>query len=94
MALETKELPKEVVDNLITYKNNYTEAVFNLGELSMKIGTMKKELKSLEENVSLYENQIDNTYNILNTALNELEKQYPKGEVNLLDGTVTYENNQ
>ncbi len=28
MALETKQLPKEIVDNLISYKNNYTNSVY------------------------------------------------------------------
>lgn len=94
MALETKQLPKEIVDNLISYKNNYTNSVYNLGELHMRISSLKKELKKMEEDTILYETDVDKTYDILNTALADLEKQYPKGEVNLLDGTVIFENNQ
>jgi hypothetical protein len=94
MAIETKQLPKEIVDNLISYKNNYTNAVYNLGEHHMKLSSMKKELKKAEDDTTLYENEVDKTYDILNTSLSELEKQYPKGEVNLLDGTVTFDNNQ
>ncbi len=54
MALETKQLPKEIVDNLISYKNNYTNSVYNLGELHMRISSLKKELKKMEEDTILY----------------------------------------
>ena len=71
---------------------HYTKSV--LEKVSFDVQLFKKELKKAEDDTTLYENEVDKTYDILNTSLSELEKQYPKGEVNLLDGTVTFDNNQ
>ena len=48
MAQKTEQLPKEILDNLISYQNQANELILNLGQVHLRIRELQLEIKRLE----------------------------------------------
>ena len=48
MAQKTEQLPKETLDNLISYQNQVNELILNLGQVHLRIRELKLEIERLE----------------------------------------------
>lgn len=81
MATEQLEVSLvETLKNLSLKKN----------ELTLKVGEIHLELKELTTILSKIETEYVDTSNELNKLLAELQQNYPNGEIDLLEGTVTF----
>jgi chromosome segregation ATPase len=90
--MQKKEsLSTEIIEKLSTIQNDLTKIVMELGQLSLR----KRDLKSELENVDIVEKSVQTTFDDKNKELNsmlaELEKTYPNGEIDLVEGAVYFE---
>ena len=59
-------------------------------ELIIDAGQLHLDIKQMNVLLSVVEVEFQNTNKELNTLLSDLEKQYPNGEIDLVEGTVIF----
>ena len=84
MEKYTEKLEQSLLDKLKHLKNKQNELIVNIGQLHLELKQMNSAMQTMESQYMAVSNE-------LNDKLNELEKQYPNGEVDLVEGTVTFE---
>ena len=65
-------------------RNKQTELIVNIGQLHLELKQMNSAMQSMESQYLAINNE-------LNDKLKDLEAKYPNGEVDLVDGVVTFE---
>lgn len=83
MEKQIKKLEASLVDRLKELNTHKNELITDTGQLHL-------EIKQLEKVLSVIETEFENTNKELNTLLSDLEKEYPNGEIDLLEGTVIF----
>lgn len=83
MEKQIKKLEDSLVEKLKELNTRKNELIVNTGQIHL-------EIKQLEKVISMLESEFDSTTKELNLHLSDLEKQYPNGEIDLLEGTVTF----
>jgi chromosome segregation ATPase len=81
--MATEKLEVSLVDKLKELNDKKNELIINVGQLHLDI----KQLNTL---ISTAEIEFENTNKELNGLLSNLEKQYPNGEIDLVEGTVIF----
>jgi DNA repair exonuclease SbcCD ATPase subunit len=81
--MTTEKLEVSLVEKLKELNTKKSELIVNAGQLHLDI-------KQLNDVLSLVEVEFENTSKELNSLLSDLEKQYPNGEIDLIDGTVIF----
>lgn len=83
METVTEKIDVVVNERLKELRGNQIEILKTIGQIHM-------DMKELNNSLSLYESEYKSVSDELFSKLKELEKQYPNGEIDLVDGTVTY----
>jgi hypothetical protein len=91
MAQKIEQLPKETLDKLISYQNQANELILNLGQVHLRIRELKLEIERLESVKAGVETESDKIGLEFNEIIKDLEKTYPKGEIDLKEGVVIFE---
>jgi hypothetical protein len=81
--MATEKLEVSLVEKLKELNNKKNELIINVGQLHLDV----KQLNTL---ISMAEVEFENTNKELNLLLSDLEKQYPNGEIDLVEGTVIF----
>lgn len=81
--MTTEKLEVSLVEKLKELNNKKSELILNAGQLHLDI-------KQLSGVLSLVESEFESTNKELNLLLSDLEKQYPNGEIDLVEGTVIF----
>ena len=84
MEKHTEKLEESLIERLKELRNKQNELIINIGQIHLELKQMNSAMQTMESQYMAVSNE-------LNDKLNELEKQYPNGEVDLVDGTVTFE---
>ena len=83
MEKQIQKLESSLVEKLKELNTRKNELIVNTGQLHL-------EIKQLEKLISVVESEFEDTNKQLNSLLSDLEKQYPNGEIDLLEGTVSF----
>ena len=83
MEKQIQKLESSLVEKLKELNTRKNELIINVGQLHL-------EAKQLEKVISVVESEFEDTNKQLNSLLSDLEKQYPNGEIDLLEGNVTF----
>lgn len=83
MEKQIQKLESSLVEKLKELNTRKNELIVNTGQLHL-------EIKQLEKLISVVEFEFEDTNKQLNSLLSDLEKQYPNGEIDLLEGNVTF----
>jgi hypothetical protein len=81
--MTTEKLEVTLVEKLKELNTKKSELIVNAGQLHLDI-------KQLNDVLSLVEVEFENTSKELNSVLSDLEKKYPNGEIDLIEGTVIF----
>jgi chromosome segregation ATPase len=81
--MTTEKLEVSLVEKLKELNTKKNELIINAGQLHLDI-------KQLNNVISVVETEFENTNKELNSLLSDLEKQYPNGEIDLVEGTVIF----
>jgi hypothetical protein len=91
MAIKTETLTKESLDTILDYQKKVNELVFTLGQIHLD----KRNLTSRLETVKTAEKNVEDEFDKIDVEfsahLKDLETKYPKGEIDLNSGTITYD---
>ena len=81
--MTTQKLEVSLVEKLRELNTRKNELIINAGQLHLDI-------KQMNVLLSVVEAEFENTSKELNSVLSDLEKQYPNGEIDLVEGTVIF----
>ena len=81
--MTTEKLEVSLVEKLRELNTRKNELIINAGQLHLDI-------KQLNTALLIVETEFENTSVQLNSLLSDLEKQYPNGEIDLVEGTVIF----
>ena len=84
MEKYTEKLEESLIERLKELRNKQNELIINIGQIHLELKQMNSAMQTMESQYMTVSNE-------LNDKLNELEKKYPNGEVDLVDGIVTFE---
>jgi predicted nucleic acid-binding Zn-ribbon protein len=82
--MQKENLKEDVLLNLRNLNQRQNELIILVGQLHLEIREADKQLNSAE-------NEFDMITNEFERILNGLKEQYPNGEIDLVDGTVSFE---
>ena len=81
--MTTEKLEVSLVEKLRELNTRKNELIINAGQLHLDI-------KQLNTALLIVETEFENTNKELNGLLFNLEKEYPNGEIDLVEGTVIF----
>jgi chromosome segregation ATPase len=84
MEKYTEKLEESLIERLRELRNKQTELIVNIGQLHLELKQMNSAMQSMESQYLTINGE-------LNDKLKDLEAKYPNGEVDLVDGVVTFE---
>ena len=88
---KTENLDKEVVERLKFLRDETDKIVIFLGQLAVQKRALKKRLSEIKDNQKKYGAMNDKYISELEEKLNELDKKYKNGQIDLDAGTITTE---
>lgn len=91
MATKTEKISEEIIENIKSLQNNVNGFIFDLGQLSLRHRDLNLEITRLGEIKKEIEEKIDNKALQLENILSDLQKKYKDAEIDLNEGTVTYQ---
>jgi hypothetical protein len=81
--MTTEKLEVSLVEKLRELNTKKNELIIDAGQLHLDI-------KQMNVLLSVVETQFESVSKELNGVLSDLEKQYPNGEIDLVEGTVIF----
>jgi hypothetical protein len=98
MAEETKQqieltstkLADEKVEPLRQQNRLLNDMVMSFGQIHLRRNELQDELSNLEEQLANVESQYKEETKKMRELVSELEKEYPRGQIDLNEGVVTY----
>ena len=91
MAEKTEKLAEETHQKLIGLQSEINDLVNTIGQAHLQIRDAETQLTNFRFSLQNLENRFDEANDELNQVLFVLEKTYPKGEIDLKEGTISYE---
>lgn len=86
MAKKTEKLNEVVYKQISDLQSEMDNMVFTIGQLYMQIRETETNLKNLQS-------KFDKKNEQLGDVLESLKLTYPNGNINLKDGTITFDDN-
>jgi peptidoglycan hydrolase CwlO-like protein len=93
MAIKTEKLAEETYKKLVDLQTEINGLVNTIGTAHLQIRGLNEELKNVTLSLNGVEKTFDEKNEELNDVLRILEKTYPSAEIDLADGTITYQEN-
>lgn len=90
IELVTIELEEETVAGLRQTNDRLNQLVSSVGSIHIRQRELEDELKNLAETLQKTENEFKDTNKQMRESLSELEEEYPRGQIDLEKGTLTY----
>jgi ABC-type transporter Mla subunit MlaD len=90
MAQKEEKLDEKLVEVLRENQTKANNAIVSLGEVSIRIRDLEKEVERVEEIEQTLLKEYDQATGTINAELQNLQKTYPSGEVDLTRGVVIY----
>lgn len=91
MAQQKDKLDEKLLETLRELQNKANQSIVNLGEASIRIRDVESELTRLKELKETLTKDYDQSTKSIQAELQNLQKTYPSGEIDLIEGVVIYE---
>ena len=83
MGLQTEKLEESILSKIKELNNRKSELIANAGQLHLDVAELNKIILVIED-------EYVQTNKELNIILADLNQKYPNGEINLVEGNVTF----
>ena len=83
MGLQTEKLEESILSKIKELNNRKNELIANAGQLHLGVAELNKIILVIED-------EYVQTNKELNIILADLNQKYPNGEINLVEGNVTF----
>jgi hypothetical protein len=90
IELITIDIDAILVDKVKDKNNELNGLVSSFGQIYLRKKELSEELIKLDEILEANEEQFKNTNKEVRELLSDLEKEYPRGQIDLEKGTLTY----
>ena len=91
MAQLKELLDVDVLNNIKVKRDEVANLVMELGQVSLRSRELRTELLKLDQVKISMENRSDEVNDEIKEILGKLEEKYPKGEIDLNEGTIYFE---
>jgi DNA repair ATPase RecN len=91
IELETVQLEESTLESIKELNGKLNNIVNAFGQMYLRRKELHEELEKIEEGFEKAEQDFKSTNAELKEILNDLEREYPRGQVDLQNGTVTYQ---
>ncbi len=91
MATKTEKLSEDIIESIKTLQGDVNSLIFDLGQVTLRTRELNLEISRLQEIKKEVEDKIDNKGLQLENILSDLQRKYKNAEVDLKDGTVSFE---
>jgi ABC-type phosphate transport system auxiliary subunit len=91
MATKTEKISEETINTIKSFQSDINSLVYTIGQISVKSRELDLELERLSEFKKQTEQKLDNSSLQLENVLSDLQKKYNDAEIDLNEGTVTYQ---
>ena len=88
--LVTVQLSEEKLNEIKEYQGQLNQLITQIGQLHIRKNDLHKEVERVEESFSQAEAQFSEIDAELRKELNKLDRDYPRGQLDLESGTITY----
>jgi len=88
--LVTVELDEKKLNEIKGYNSSLQNLMTQIGQLHIRRNELNKELERIEEAFTQSETTFKETNSELRKELNKLERDYPRGQLDMDKGTITY----
>ena len=88
--LVTVELDEKKLNEIKGYNSSLQNLMTQIGQLHIRRNELNKELERIEEAFTQSEDNFREVNSELRKELNKLERDYPRGQLDLEKGTITY----
>ena len=90
VELLTIELSEDTIGSIKEKNAKINDIVNAFGQIYLRKKELHEELEKLETTLEQAEEDFKESNDDLRELLNSLEKEYPRGQINLQEGTLTY----
>ncbi len=90
IELLTIELGEDTIGSIKEKNAKINDIVNAFGQIYLRKKELNEELEKLETTLAQAEDDFKETNDSLREELNALDKEYPRGQINLQEGTLTY----
>jgi uncharacterized coiled-coil DUF342 family protein len=90
VELLTIELGEDTLSSIKEKNAKINDIVNAFGQIYLRRKELNEELEKLDGTLEQAEADFKESNDELRTELNALEKEYPRGQINLQEGTLTY----
>lgn len=91
IELVTRELSEDIVNPIKESNEKVTQLVNVFGQLFLRRKELEDELVKLEEGQTKAEDDFKTQNDELRSLVSALEKEYPRGQIDLQKGTITFD---
>ncbi len=91
MAKVKENISQDLIKQLTDEQNETSAIIFQLGEISLRLRELNVESERLLKTKKDLEEKFDVLALKLDNIVSDLQKKYPNAEIDLNEGTVTYE---
>ena len=91
IELETVQLEESTLESIKELNGKLNNIVYAFGQMYLRRKELHEELEKIEEGFEKAEQDFKSTNAELKEILNDLEREYPRGQVDLQNGTVSYQ---
>ena len=91
IELETVQLEESTLESIKELNGKLNNIVNAFGQMYLRRKELHEELEKIEEGFEKAEQDFKSTNAELKEILNDLEREYPRGQLDLQNGTVTYQ---
>jgi hypothetical protein len=86
----TEKLQPELVEKLKKIQDEQNSMVISLGQVAVQRRQFEKNLEELRKKEEEFGLRLDKSIMEMNIELDELDKKYPNGQIDLDKGTIIY----
>ena len=90
IELVTVELTEDILNSLREGNGKVQELVNAFGQIYLRRKELEEELDKLEEGLQRAEADFKSQNDEMRELVSGLEKEYPRGQIDLKEGTITY----
>lgn len=94
MAQKTKKLEEEVLIKLRELQSKINENIRLVGEVTIRNRELELELNRISDLKDKFLKDYDEAVSAIQNEVKILEKDYPKGEIDLVEGVVIYQSEE
>jgi hypothetical protein len=91
MEKTIEKIPQDKLESILNFQKEANQIIVELGQIHLQSRDLELNIKKLNEIKTGLEDKFDKVSLNMDNLLGDLQKNYPNGEIDLIEGTITYQ---